>query len=119
MMCDAMKKIFVCSPFGGKQVNIDRAKEYCKFVLSKDAAPFAPHLLFPQMLDDSKEEDRRKGIACGLEYLSMCDEIWIFIPEGEQLSDGMKMETIAASRANVLIDYMYQDFLEWMRGEKK
>jgi hypothetical protein len=114
-----VKKVFVCSPFGGKQVNIDRAKEYCKFVLSQEHAPYAPHLMFPSFLDDNNEKERDLGIASGLEYLKECDEMWIFLPEGEELSRGMRREIVVASESNVVIQFPYQAFLGWMKGEKK
>jgi hypothetical protein len=114
-----VKKVFICSPFGGKQVNIDRAKEYCKFALAKEFAPYAPHILFPSFLDDSSEKERNLGIQCGLEYLRECDEMWVFLVEDEPISSGMKREITVASESNVLIYFMHNEFLAWMRGDKK
>lgn len=51
--------------------------------------PFAPHLLFPQLLDDSKENEREAGICCGLEFLRHCSELWIC---GTKITDGMRRE---------------------------
>jgi len=115
-----LKKVFICSPFGGKQTNIDRAKEYCKFALSTErVAPYAPHLMFPQFLKDGDEKERNTGIGCGLEFLRSCEEMWIFLPEGETLSSGMKREITVASESNVKIYFVYEEFMKWTRGEKK
>lgn len=57
--------------------------------------PFAPHLLFTQFLDDSKENERNAGIAMGTAMLEFCDEVWVF---GEP-TPGMRMEIDAALRA--------------------
>ena len=40
--------------------------------------PIAPHLLFPQFLNEGIEEERRLGITMGMELLALCDEVWVF-----------------------------------------
>ncbi|MEG1926558.1 MAG: DUF4406 domain-containing protein [Ruthenibacterium sp.] len=48
------KRVFICSPFAGAiDNNVAAAKRYCAFAIQNDAAPFAPHLLYPQFMDDS------------------------------------------------------------------
>lgn len=85
-----MKKlIFVCSPFQNQHANLTLAKLCCKVVLRSGHVPIAAHLFFPQLLNDSIEEERRLGIACGIKLLSKCDELWIF---GEVVTDGMREE---------------------------
>ena len=51
--------------------------------------PFAPHLLYPQFLDNSIREERDTGINCGLDILQLCSELWIC---GTKVTDGMKRE---------------------------
>ena len=36
-----MKIVFVCSPFQGRPENIEKAKEYCRYVLEKGYIPLA------------------------------------------------------------------------------
>lgn len=88
------KAVFICSPYRGtseaEQIrNVSFAKRYCKMALLMGYTPFAPHLLFPQLLDDSKENEREAGICCGLEFLRHCSELWIC---GTKITDGMRRE---------------------------
>jgi hypothetical protein len=92
-----MKRIFVCSPFQGKQENLERAKMYCRYVVQEGHAPFAPHLLFPQFLDDADPDSREKGIWAGISYLRTCDEVWVFGETASTLpTPGMAKELEAA-----------------------
>jgi len=41
------KLIYVASPLKGDyEGNMEKAREYCRYVMSKGHIPFAPHLLF-------------------------------------------------------------------------
>jgi len=85
-----MKLIFVCSPFAGDvEKNIANARKYCRFVMKQGNVPFAPHLLFPQFLDDAVPAERQAGIEAGLLVLESCSELWCF---GSKISSGMKAE---------------------------
>lgn len=88
-----MKRVFVCSPFRGAdqseiQNNCTRAERACLYVVRQGHAPFAPHLFYPRFLDDVGV-GRNSGIACGLAWLEVCDEVWVF---GSKISAGMQME---------------------------
>ena len=77
-----MKKIYVCSKLRGNiKENIEKAKDYCKFIILKGYIPYAPHIYFTQFLDDTKESDREIGMDQGMEWLKFCDEVWIFDKE--------------------------------------
>ena len=99
-----MKRIFVCSPFQGKQENLEKAKLYCKYVMQEGHAPFAPHLFYPQFLDEADPDSREKGIWAGIAYLRTCDEVWVF---GETANSpptpGMSKELEAAKILGVPI----------------
>lgn len=94
-----IKKIYVCSPFAGAtkeetECNITFAREACKFVVNYNPGqpymPIAPHLLFPQFLNDNSELERGIGKNFGLNLISsLCDEVWVF---GDKLSTGMAEE---------------------------
>ena len=82
--------IYVCSPFAGDvDGNIQRAREYCRFVLMRGGIPIAPHLLFPQFMDDADKGERALGLRMGVALLHKCDELWCF---GERISEGMALE---------------------------
>ena len=96
-----MKLIYVASPFAGDiEKNIEFAKKACRYVMQCGHAFFAPHLLYPTILNDQMPEERSLGIAMGLEALSHVDELWVF---GSQDSDGMKTEIDEAIRLGVPI----------------
>ena len=85
-----MKKlIFVCSPFQNQHSNLERAKQCCRAVIQSGHVPIAPHLFFPQFLNDAIESERALGLACSIQLLSKCNELWIF---GEIITDGMREE---------------------------
>lgn len=94
MTINRKKIIFICSPYKGQteeeQIrNVQLARRYCKLACSLGFTPFAPHLLYPQFLNDAVINERNKGINCGLDILQLCSELWIC---GTKVTDGMKRE---------------------------
>ena len=55
-------------------------------------SPYAPHLFCTQFLDDNVEADRQAGIAIGLEFLAVCNELWWWTRLGDPPSSGMRAE---------------------------
>ena len=49
--------VYICSPFshGDVKENVRNARHYCRYAVNNHAIPFAPHLLFPQFMNDSKK----------------------------------------------------------------
>ena len=95
--------VYVASPYAGDTAgNISRAVEYCRFVVNKGAIPLAPHLLYPQFMDDDDRETRELAIFFALVLLGKCDEIWVF---GERMSEGMEREIAKARKRNMPIRY--------------
>jgi len=95
--------VFICSPFAGDiATNIERARRYSRFAVTQNAIPLAPHLLFPQFMDDGCKEQRNLGLFMGLVLLSKCAELWCF---GEIISEGMKVEITKAKKRNIPIRY--------------
>jgi hypothetical protein len=94
--------VYVCSAFGGKEENLVKARKYCKWIMEETRAiPIAPHLLFPQFLDDAKPEEREKGVNAGLELLKICEEIFVFVEDLAPISAGMMAELRLASDLNI------------------
>lgn len=90
-----MKRIFVCSPYRGDvERNVLAARAACREVVLGGDAPFAPHLLLPQLLDDAVPQERELAIRAGLTWLPVCDELLVV---GEP-TEGMRRE-IAEARA--------------------
>ena len=94
--------VFICSPYAGDTArNIQRAKDYCRFAVDEGYMPIAPHLLYPQILDDANPEERTLGMKMGLALLDLCDEIWVF---GEP-SSGMAVEVAFAKERRIPIKH--------------
>lgn len=67
------KKVFICSPFrGDMEGNARKAAVYCRMACEQGYLPIAPHLLFPQFLNEGIEAERAAwhlygdGAASGL-----------------------------------------------------
>lgn len=102
-----MKRIFVCSPYAGNTLeNVKRAKRYCKYVIAIGNSPIAPHLFFPQFLDDSSPTERSVGLNAGLAWLEKADELWIF---DSKPSPGMTMEIAFAEAHKIPCINKYQE----------
>lgn len=88
--------VYVCSPLSGDiAANQENARRYCRSVVERSGIPLAPHLLFPQFMDDTSAEERDLAIFMDIVLLSKCDQLWAF---GERVSKGMSMEIEKAKR---------------------
>ena len=104
-----VKKIFICSPFAAvaedqeaKKAetlkNIHLAQIASLYAVMEGATPYAPHLYFPQFLDDADQESRELGQMLGLLWLKECDELWVI---GRRISEGMKKEIQMAEKLGI------------------
>ncbi len=94
--------VYICSPFAGDtERNIRRARGYCRFVVSKGCIPLAPHLHYPQFMDDGDKEERELGLRFALILLGKCDELWVF----GNTSSGMSKEIARAKKRGMPIKY--------------
>ena len=58
--------VYICSPFSGDvETNVANARRYSRYAVDKGYIPIAPHLLFPQFLDDDNPEERELGLFFG------------------------------------------------------
>lgn len=95
--------VFICSPFAGDMVrNAERTRAYCRFAVSKNCIPIAPHLLFPQFMEEADPAQRELGIFFGLVLQSKCKEVWVF---GRIISKGMAVEIQKANERQLPIRY--------------
>ena len=95
--------VYIASPFAGDpERNTERARGYCRLAVSKGCIPLAPHLFYPQFMDDDDCETRELAIFFALVLLGKCDEIWVF---GERRSEGMEREIAKARKRNMPIRY--------------
>lgn len=93
--------VFICSPYAGDiENNVKAAQKYCRFAVAMGYIPFAPHLLFPQFLNDTDPKERDLGLFFGIALMSKCAELWVF---GEMVSAGMAKEIEKAEKRGMPI----------------
>ena len=93
--------VYIASPYAGDtESNVQRAQGYCRFAVTKNCIPIAPHLHYPQFMDDSDGEQRELGVFFALVLLGKCDELWIF---GDRVSNGMSQEIRKAEKRGIPI----------------
>ena len=90
--------VYICSPYAGdverntaaaRRYSHFAVEKYSRFAMERGYIPIAPHLLFPQFLDDNKPKERELGLLFGNAILSKCAEMWVF---GDRISEGMEAE---------------------------
>ena len=102
--------VYVCSPLAGNvQENQKAARRYCRFTVDRGKIPVAPHLLFPQFMDDENQTDRALTIFMDIVLLSKCSELWVF---GNTVSKGMSAEISYARRKGKMIRWYDSDCKE-------
>jgi hypothetical protein len=93
--------VYVASPYAGDvESNITRAREYCRFAIARGCIPLAPHLHYPQFMDDGDIAERELGLSFALILLCKCDELWVF---GDRVSRGMVKEIEKAEKRDIPI----------------
>lgn len=66
-------------------------------------SPFASHMLYTQVLDDDKPEDRALGISAGLSFYDVAKICAVYSDYG--ISGGMHEGIKAARASGVLVDF--------------
>ena len=95
--------VYICSPYSGDtEGNTEKARRYSRFAADADTIPIAPHLLFPQFLNDSNPKERQLGLFFGNALMSKCSEVWVF---GDRISSGMEAEIRRAKWKNYRLRY--------------
>jgi hypothetical protein len=85
-------RVFICSPYGGREENLELAKKWCRRAILEGNNPLAPHLFYPQFLDESNSDERSFGIIAGMFWLNVCDSMWVITRPDEKFSTGMCIE---------------------------
>ena len=99
--------VFICSPFAGNiERNTRRARDFCRFAVSENCIPIAPHLLFPQFLNDNDPKERQLGLFFGNALMSKCAEVWVF---GSIISPGMAAEIKRAKWKDYRLRYFNEN----------
>lgn len=102
--------VFICSPYAGDvEVNVRNARAYSRFAVERGAIPVAPHLLFPQYMDDNDPDERDLALFMGIALMTKCAELWVF---GARVSPGMAAEIAKATARNMPIRYFDENCKE-------
>ena len=102
--------VYICSPFAGDvENNVNMARVYSRFAVRNACIPIAPHLLFPQFVDDSIPAERAIGMFMGMVLLGKCDQLWVF---GSRVSAGMAAEIEKAEKKKMPVRYFTEELEE-------
>ena len=102
--------VYICSPFSGDiKNNNKRTRAFCRFALDKGNIPLAPHLMFPQFMNDKDEKERELAIFMDIILMGKCQEVWVL---GDVISRGMSIEIEKAKKRRQPIRYFNKDFEE-------
>lgn len=102
--------VYICSPFAGDiDTNVKVARAYSRFAVEAGYIPIAPHLLFPQFLNDADPQERQLGLFFGNALMSKCSEVWVF---GKHISSGMEAEIKRAKWKNYRLRYFTENLEE-------
>lgn len=99
--------VYICSPYAGDVANnIEAARKYSRFAVDNGYIPVAPHLLFPQFLNDTDPKERELGLFFGNAIMSKCAEVWVF---GSTISRGMEAEIKRAKWKDYRLRYFNEN----------
>ena len=102
--------VYICSPYAGDiDKNVKAARDYSRFAVDKGFIPVAPHLLFPQFMNDIDPRECELGIFFGNALMSKCSEVWVF---GSNISTGMHAEIKRARGKSYRLRYFTEDLEE-------
>ena len=91
--------VYIMSPYAG---DIEKNKAFaaacCRYAIRQGYTPIAPHLLYPQILNDDDLGEREIGLDLGLRLLTHCALAWCC---GSRISAGMAREIEAAHRLGI------------------
>lgn len=81
--------VYICAPFSGNiEGNKKKAAEFAHYAYKQGCIPITPHLLFPFMNDESKQE-RELALHMDLVLMGKCQEVWVL---SERITAGMSAE---------------------------
>jgi hypothetical protein len=96
--------VFICSPYRGDiEANTKFAQEAMLDSFGRGEAPFTPHLLYPQVMDDGDEVDRNVATRAARAWLEMSDTLAVYTDLG--ISAGMQDEIAFAEENEIEIEY--------------
>jgi hypothetical protein len=107
-----MRPIIIESPYAGDvERNVAYARRALRHSLDLGEAPFASHLLYTQVLDDTIPADRDRGINAGL---AMANAVTCWIADRAERQGTLLREDCAV--AAFYVDYGWSRGMEYARA---
>lgn len=98
------RRVILESPYAGDvERNVAYAKACMRDCLARGEAPFASHLLYTQVLDDTKPEERTLGLLLAAAWGPKADATVVYVDLG--VSHGMKLGIYGAERDGIPVEY--------------
>ena len=68
--------VYICSPYAGDvERNVNMARVYSRFAVKNTCIPLAPHLLYPQFMDDGSPAEYVSRTKTPVPSSKFCDSI--------------------------------------------
>ena len=110
--------LYVCSPYRGEiRRNKEYARELTRAAINSGFAPVTVHLYLTEVLDDSKPQERSRGMAAGQDILKQCAYILLGTKYG--FSEGMKEEITLAALKGLIMLYEKDGVLYYAGTQKE
>lgn len=98
------RRVIIESPLAGDfEKNLAYARAAMRDCLDRGEAPYASHLLYPQVYDDNLPAHRERGITAGLAWGEAADATVVYTDLG--ISPGMQKGIEHAEEARRIIEY--------------
>ncbi len=105
--------VYICFPLVEDTMrNQENNRTYCRFAVDAGYVPIAPHIYFPQFMNDRSSRERELTLFMAAILLSKCAELWVF---GEKITSGMSIEIRKAKFKGQLIRYFTENCEEVRR----
>ena len=99
-----MKRVVIESPYAGDRATNDAYLEAAmRDSFARGEAPFASHRLYPGILDDNQEEERRLGREAGFAWGAVAELVAVYTDLG--ISPGMRAGIERAVRHRIRVEY--------------
>ena len=105
--------VYICSPLVEDTMrNQENNRTYCRFAVDAGYVSIAPHIYFPQFMNDRSSRERDLALFMAAILLSKCAELWVF---GEEITGGMSIEIRKAKSKGQPIRYFTENCEEVRR----
>ena len=91
------------------QANVELARQFCELAVAAGKIPFAPHLHYPQFMDDADPDQRELAMFFNRVLLAKCEALWAYVGH---VSPGMRLEIGWARDLELPIKFFDSDFKE-------